>query len=431
MKLYTEMTKFELQSAYDESLAAYNAFKSKGLALDISRGKPSAEQLDLCADMLDVISSQSSPLTQEDVDTRNYGILDGIPETKRLFSEMLGVPVGNILVGGSSSLNMMYDTIIRSMILGVCGSTPWSQLGQQLKFLCPVPGYDRHFAICQQLGIQMINIPMDENGPDMGMIAQLVSEDESIKGIWCVPKYSNPTGITFSDAVVEAFAALKPKAPDFRIFWDNAYAVHDLNAQSDCLLNIFEACKRYDSMDMVYEFTSTSKISYSGAGVAAMAASENNLNFIKKCIAIQTIGHDKVNQLRHARYFKDMQGINAHMQKHQKILAPKFHVVIGALDQRIAPIGLASYTRPNGGYFISVDVMPGCATRVYQLCKDAGVVLTPAGAPYPYGRDPQDQTLRIAPTYPPIEELRVAVDLLCECIKLASLERLMDKAALA
>lgn len=425
MKEYQNMSENEIQTEFNSLMLKYNEFKSKDLSLDMSRGKPAKDQLDLSIDMLDVLSSDDIMEAENGLDARNYGCLDGLPETKKLFSQILDVKPNNIIVGGNSSLNLMYDSIARSMSFGVCGSTPWHKL-PKVKFLCPVPGYDRHFAICELFNIEMINIPMNNEGPDMKMVAELVESDDSIKGIWCVPMYSNPVGITYSDEVVTAFSKLKPKAKDFRIYWDNAYCVHHLTDTPDKLLNIVDECIKAGNEDMVFEFASTSKVSFSGAGVAVMAASEKNLNFIRKHLTIQTIGSDKINQLRHTRFFKDIDGIKAHMKKHKEIIAPKFDAVISALDKNIAPYNIASYVKPNGGYFISFNTMDGCAKRVCELCKEAGVVLTNAGATFPYGNDPDDSNIRIAPTFPPVEELKTAIELFCYCVKIATLEKLME-----
>ncbi|WMJ22497.1 aminotransferase class I/II-fold pyridoxal phosphate-dependent enzyme [Paludicola sp. MB14-C6] len=424
MKNYQSMSKEELQSEYDILLSKYNEMKQQGLSLDMSRGKPAPEQLDLAMPMLDILTGNEMMNTENGFDTRNYGILDGIPEAKKLFADMLELKPENILVGGNSSLNMMYDSVARSMSFGVMGSTPWNKL-EKVKFLCPVPGYDRHFAICELFGIEMINIPMDNKGPNMDMVEELVANDDSIKGIWCVPKYSNPSGITYSAEVVKRFGALKPKANDFRIYWDNAYVVHDLTETPDELVNIYEECKKNSNEDMVFEFASTSKISFSGAGIAVMGASVDNLNFIRKHLTIQTIGFDKMNQLRHVKYYKDINGIKEHMKKHKEIIAPKFDAVINALNTNIAPYGIATYETPNGGYFISFNTMSGCAKRVGQLCKDAGLVMTPSGATFPYGNDPDDSNIRIAPTYPSIEELNTAMELFCYCVKIATIEKLL------
>lgn len=424
MKKYQEMSQEELRAEYNAVYAQYQKYCAQGLSLDMSRGKPSAAQLELSMPMLDVLHGQHDMRAEGGVDVRNYGQLDGIPEVKRIFSELLDVAPENIMVGANSSLNLMFDCVCWAESLGIMGCTPWAKL-DKVKFLCPVPGYDRHFAITELFGIEMIPIQMGSNGPDMEEVRKYVESDPAVKGIWCVPKYSNPTGITYSDDTVRAFAALKPAAKDFRIYWDNAYCVHHLTDTPDVLLNIFDACREYKSEDMVYEFTSTSKISFSGAGIAVIAASDANMADLKKKRTIQTIGPNKVVQLMHARYFHDAAGIAAHMEKHRALLAPKFEAVLSALDAELAPLGIASYSRPNGGYFISFDTLSGCASRVGELCKKAGVVLTTVGATFPYGKDPQDTNIRIAPSFPPIEELRAAVAVFCTSVRLASLEKLM------
>ena len=426
MENYQKMSRDELETEYQRVLERYNCYKDKGLSLDMSRGKPGFDQLALSMPMLDTVRSDGDMRTLDGSDVRNYGQLDGIPEMKALFAEILGVQPENILVGGNSSLNMMFDYINWATSLGIMGNIPWAKL-DKVKFLCPAPGYDRHFAICELFGIEMINIPMGETGPDMDLVEKYVQSDSSIKGIWCVPMYSNPTGITYSDETVRRFAALKPAAKDFRIFWDNAYCVHHLTDTPDQLLDIFEECKKQGSEDSVLEFASTSKISFSGAGIAVMAASVNNMADIRKKRSIQTIGPNKVNQLMHARYFKDAAGVKEHMKKHKALIGPKFEAVIQTLDKELAPCGICSYTRPNGGYFISFDSMEGCAGRIGRLCKEAGVVLTSVGATFPYGKDERDTNIRIAPTYPPIEELRQAVDVFCASVKLASLEKLTGR----
>lgn len=423
----SEMNKSELEKFKSEVLEQYKAFQAKGLKLDMSRGKPGADQLDLAMPMLDILNSTASPISEDGTDCRNYGLLDGLPEAKELFSKMIGVSTKEIIIGGASSLNMMYDAIVRAMIFGVAGSErPWGK-EDKIKFLAPSPGYDRHFGVCESLGIEMITVPMLADGPDMDMVEKLLAEDASIKGIWCVPMYSNPEGITYSDEVVRRFAALSPAASDFRIFWDNAYCVHHLTDTPDTLLNILDECKKTGKENMVFIFGSTSKITFSGAGIAMMGASEANLAQIKKIISMQTIGHDKINQLRHVRFFGSYENMLAHMQKHRAIIAPKFNTVIEHLEKEIAPLGLAQWKKPNGGYFISVDTLDGCAKRVVSLCKDAGVVLTGAGATYPYGIDPRDRNIRIAPTYPPVHELELAMELFCICVKLASAEKLLAK----
>ncbi len=421
---YSQMKKSELENEYKALCAEYEQVKSKGLKLDMSRGKPSSEQLDLTKDMMNTLTSESDLCAENGFDCRNYGVLDGIPEAKRLFADIFEMPAANIIVGGASSLNMMYDEMVRAMLFGVAGGEkPWGAQGE-ISFLCPVPGYDRHFAICQLLGIKMINVPMTKDGPDMDVIESLVEKDESIKGIWCVPKYSNPEGVVYSDETVQRFAALKPKAKDFRIFWDNAYAVHHLYEEIK-IPNILALASEYGNENLPLVFTSTSKISFAGAGVAAMCASVENVAKTKKSMGIQTIGNDKLNQLRHARFFKDGEGIKKHMRLHAEILAPKFETVIEAFKTELGERDIAEWSEPKGGYFISLNVPAGCAKRVYQLAKEAGVTLTGAGAPFPYGIDPDDKNLRIAPSYPPVEELKMAVTVLCLCVRMAACEKLI------
>jgi len=422
--LYTEMTKEQLSAEKASLEKQYADYKAKGLQLDMSRGKPAPEQLDLSIDML-LRCLDGDYKSSNGIDCRNYGVLDGIPEAKKLFEEMLDIGDDEIIVGGNSSLQLMYDTIIRALHFGVYGGDkPWGKC-DKVKFLCPVPGYDRHFAICESLGIEMIPVDYKADGPDMDVVEKLVSEDEEIKGIWCVPMYSNPTGITYSDEVVRRFANLKPKAKDFRIFWDNAYCVHHLSDDHDTLLNIIEECKNAGNPDMVFQFTSTSKISFPGGGLAIIAASKNNIDFIKSQMTVQTIGFDKLNQLRHCKYFKNFDGIKAHMKKHAAIIQPKFSVVLYMLDKEIAPLGIGNWVSPKGGYFVSFDAMEGCAKRIVSLAKEAGVVMTGAGATYPYGNDPRDSNIRIAPTFPSVDELRQAMEIFCVCVKLASVEKLL------
>jgi len=426
MPSYKTLSKNELLGLKAELTNKYEEFKAKNLKLDMSRGKPGADQLDLANEMLDCVNSQNGAIAADGTDCRNYGIVDGLPEAKALFAAILGVSAEEVIVGGNSSLNMMYDTIARAMSFGVVGSSkPWGKY-DKIKFLCPAPGYDRHFAICELFGIEMITIEMNSDGPDMDSIEKLVSADETIKGIWCVPKYSNPQGITYSEAVVKRFAALKPAAADFRIFWDNAYCIHDLKDTTDYLPNILEECKKAGSEDMVFIYTSTSKVSYPGAGLAAMAASKANINAAKKQIGIQTIGPDKINQLRHIRYYKNLDGVMQHMQKHRAILSAKFDMVTSTLESELAGLEIASWNKPNGGYFVALDTLDGCAKRTIELCKNAGVVMTPAGATFPYGIDPRDRNIRIAPTYPPVDELKIAVSLFCVCVKLAAVEKLLE-----
>lgn len=422
--LLTEMNKEELSAFKSECEKEYESYKAKGMKLDMSRGKPSTEQLDLAMPMFDVFTNAASMLTSDGIDCRNYGCLTGIHDAKVLFGDLLGVKEEELIIGGNSSLAMMYDAVSRAMTHGVYGSKkPWGKY-DKIKFLCPVPGYDRHFAICESFGIEMINIPMRSDGPDMDMVEKLVSEDETVKGIWCVPLYSNPDGIAYSDEVVKRFASLSPKASDFRIFWDNAYCVHHLTDTPDRILNILDECKKTGKEDMVLIFASTSKISFSGAGVAIMAGSVNNVNQITKLMGIQCISYDKINQLRHVKYFKNVDGIMEHMAKHRAIIAPKFKLVLDMLETEIGGLGVLEWNKPNGGYFISVNTLDGCAKRVVQLCKEAGVVLTSAGATFPYGKDPHDRNIRIAPTYPPLDELEAAMKIFCVSVKLASAEKL-------
>lgn len=425
-KFYTEYSKDELESELRLLNEKYDAYKSMKLSLDMSRGKPSSDQVGVTNDMITNLTDCQDFVSENGFDCRNYGVLDGIPEAKKLFAEMLEVPCGNVVVCGNSSLNIMYDMIARAMMFGVPGGEkPWGKY-DEIKFLCPVPGYDRHFAVCELMGIRMINIPMTENGPDMDMVEDLVSNDDSVKGIWCVPKYSNPDGITYSDEVVRRFANLKPKASDFRIFWDNAYFVHDLYDETDNLLNLFTEAAKAGNDDIFYIFVSTSKISLPGSGVAAVAASDANIRHIKSLMAYQTIGYDKLNQLRHVKYFNNFDGIKAHMKKHAEFLRPKFDIVLNELTKELAPFGIGQWNRPNGGYFISLNLPENCAKRTYDLVKNAGVTLTKAGATFPYGLDPDDRNLRIAPTYPPNGELKTASEILCLCAKIAAVEKLLN-----
>ena len=425
MKAYKELGKEELLALREDLNKQYEEAKAKGLKLDMSRGKPSSAQLDMEKDFLGMVISDADVTTETGVDCRNYGLLDGIPEAKKLLADMLGVSPDNVIVFGNSSLSVMYDTVARSMVLGVLGNTPWCKL-DKVKFLCPVPGYDRHFAITEQFGIEMINIPMSENGPDMDLVEKYVEEDPAVKGIWCVPKYSNPQGYTYSNETVKRFAALRPAAEDFRIFWDNAYAIHDLyEDKSDDLLEILSECEKAGNPDMVYEFCSTSKVPFPGAGIAGIVASAANIAQIKAVMTIQTIGYDKLNQLRHVKYFKNIEGMRAHMMKHAQIIRPKFEAIENVLSEELGELKIGSWTKPVGGYFISFDAMEGCAKEIVQKCKEAGVVLTGAGATFPYKKDPQDSNIRIAPTYPSEEELRVATDLFVLCVKLVSVEKLL------
>ncbi len=428
MKAYKDLSKEELLTLQEQLNKDYEDAKSKGLKLDMSRGKPAASQLDMEMDFLNVLNADSILKTEAGVDCRNYGVMDGIPEARKLIGDVIGVPAENVIIFGNASLNIMYDTVARSEIFGVMGETPWCRL-DKVKFLCPVPGYDRHFAITEQFGIEMINVPMTEDGPDMDMVEALVNTDPAVKGIWCVPKYSNPQGYTYSDETVKRFAALKPAAKDFRIYWDNAYAIHDLyEDKKDTLLDILSECEKAGNPDMVYEFCSTSKVMFPGSGIAALASSKANLDFIKKYMTIQTIGYDKINQLRHVRYFKDAEGMKAHMMKHAAIMRPKFEAVLHVLESELNGLEIGSWTEPKGGYFISFDALEGCAKKIVEKCKEAGVVLTGAGATYPYKKDPKDSNIRLAPSFPTPEELAMATDLFVLCVKLVSVEKLLKEA---
>ena len=427
MTAYKDLSVEELLSLKSELEVKFAEIKAKNLKLDMSRGKPSKAQLDLSMGMMDVLNSEENLTCQEGVDCRNYGVLDGIDEAKQLLSDMSEVPKENIVIFGNSSLNVMYDTISRSMTHGVMGSTPWCKL-DKVKFLCPVPGYDRHFAITEHFGIEMINIPMNDDGPNMDMVEALVNNDDSVKGIWCVPKYSNPQGITYSDQVVRRFARLKPAAKDFRIYWDNAYTIHHLyDDRQDYLIEILMACKQEGNPDMVYKFCSTSKISFPGSGIAAIAASTANLADIRKQMTIQTIGHDKVNQLRHARFFGDIHGVVEHMKKHADILRPKFEAVLDGLEKELGGLEIGSWIRPRGGYFISFDALEGCAKAIVAKAKEAGVVMTGAGATFPYRKDPKDSNIRIAPSFPTPEELALATEIFVLSVKLVSIDKILGE----
>lgn len=429
MKPYKEMSREELSSLKEELQGKFEEAKAKGLKLDMSRGKQSTAQLDMTMSIMNVFDSDSVLKTENGVDCRNYGLMDGIPEVKKLLGDMMGVPAQNVLVYGNSSLSVMYDAISHSVTHGVMGSTPWCRL-DKVKFLCPVPGYDRHFKITEYFGIEMINIPMTADGPDMDLVEKYVNEDEAVKGIWCVPKYSNPQGISYSDETVRRFANLKPAAKDFRIYWDNAYAVHHLyDDKQDEILEILSECEKAGNPDIVFEFCSTSKVSFAGGGIAGMAASSANLDYIKEGMTVRTIGYDKVNQLRHVRYFKDINGIREHMRKHAEIIRPKFEAVLQVLDREIGGLGIGEWNRPVGGYFISFEAMEGCAKAIVAKCKEAGVVMTGAGATYPYGNDPKDSNIRIAPTFPTPEEMAEAADLFVLCVKLVSVNKLLEKTA--
>ena len=421
--LYNEMSRDELVSLKNELEKKYEKVKSLGLSLDMSRGKPGADQLDLSVDMLSVMTTAEDCIGENGFDCRNYGVLDGIPECKKLFADLLQVDTKNIIIGGSSSLNLMYDYLNQCMYLGVGGGTPWSKQGK-VKFICNVPGYDRHFAITEFFGIEMISVEMDEFGPNVEKIRELV-KDPMVKGMFCVPKYSNPNGVTYSDERVKALASLEPAAKDFRVIWDNAYIIHELTDTPDNLLNIFDACKEFGTEDYFVEFTSTAKISFPGAGVSAIAASDNNIAEIKKRLNFQTISYDKLNQLRHVKYFKNVDGIKAHMDKHAAIIAPKFQLVLDMLEKEIAPLGIGEWVKAKGGYFISYNTVGSSAKRIGELCKNAGLVLTTVGATYPYGVDPNDKNIRIAPTFPSLENLGKAMEVFCLCAKLAAVEALV------
>lgn len=426
MAAYKDLSAEELKELKSQLEKEFDEVKAKNLKLDMSRGKPSAAQLNLSMEMMDVLNSTSDLVGEDGVDCRNYGVLDGITEAKQLLADMMEVPKDNVVIFGNSSLNIMYDTIARAMTHGILGSTPWAKL-DKVKFLCPVPGYDRHFAITEHFGIEMINVPMTIEGPDMDLVEKLVAEDEAIKGIWCVPKYSNPQGITYSDETVHRFAMLKPAAKDFRIFWDNAYGIHHLyEDKQDYLTEILLECKKAGNPDMVYKFSSTSKISFPGSGIAAIAASDANLAEIRDMMKVQTIGHDKLNQLRHVRYFKDIHGMVEHMKKHADIMRPKFDAVLETLERELGELEIGSWIAPRGGYFISFDAMEGCAKAIVAKAKEAGVVMTGAGATFPYGKDPKDSNIRIAPSYPTPEELKTAAEIFVLSVKLVSIDKLLE-----
>ena len=422
---YFEQSKSQLEELYEKYLAVYKSVQKEGLSLDLSRGKPTAEQLDLSTPMLGKSRAVSDCISEGGVDCRNYGVPYGLPEMRAFFSELTGIDQENIVIGGNSSLNLMYDSVVRAMLYGVYGSArPWCK-EERIKFLCPSPGYDRHFAICESLGIEMIPVTMGEDGPDMDAVEALVASDASVKGIWCVPKYANPTGVTYSDEVVRRFAKMKTAAPDFRIFWDNAYLVHDVYGEGDTLLNIFDVAKDYGTEDRIFFFTSTSKITFPGAGVAMMAMSKNNLSIVLPAWCVQTIGHDKLNQLRHLEFLPDKAAVSELMKKHGAFLRRRFDIVLDTLSRDLDGLGIASWTKPSGGYFVSLDVLGGTAKRVFALCKEAGVTLTPAGATFPYGKDSEDKNLRLAPSYPTEAELSRAVEVLTLAVRLAALEKLL------
>lgn len=423
MQDFTGLPKERLEQCKAELEQTYAEYKARNLKLDMSRGKPSGRQLDLTNGILDKLDKY---MTEDGIDARNYGGLEGIPEARRLFSELLGIPVEKIIIGGNSSLNLMYDAIVRLLLFGTQGHTPWSKVPGGVTFLCPSPGYDRHFSVCEDLGIRMIPVPMTPTGPDMDLVEKLAAEDESVKGIWCVPLYSNPQGICYSDETVDRLASMKTAAADFRIFWDNAYGVHHIFRERK-LKDIFSACEAAGNPDRVIYFFSTSKITFPGAGVALLASSPANVAEIKKHMGMQTIGHDKLNQLRTVRYLKDAEGIRKHMKRLAEELKPKFNIVLETLDRELKGSGLAEWTHPDGGYFIAIDTLPGCAKATVALAKEAGVVLTGAGATFPYKKDPLDRNIRIAPTYPTLDELKTAIELFCVCVKLAGTRKLLEK----
>ena len=423
MSLYSGLSQEQLQVQYDEIKQQYDEFKARNVHLNMSRGKPSTAQLDMSLDIFDSVNALNGYKAKDGTDCRNYGNLTGLDECKTIFAQALGVQNDNIIVCGNSSLNIMFDYISQCMTNGA-GGEPWMMQGK-IKFICPVPGYDRHFGICEYFGIEMVNVPMLESGPDMDKVEELI-RDSSVKGMFCVPKYSNPLGITFSDETVRRIAAMKPAAADFRVIWDNAYFVHDIVEDGDTLLNIFPEAEKSGNEDMIIEFASTSKISFPGAGVAVLAASENNIKQIAERMRRQIIGYDKINQLRHARVLKDGNGLHEYMKRHAAILKPKFEIVVKSLDRDLTGLGIAEWTHPRGGYFVNLDVMHGTAKRVVELCSEAGVTLTGAGATYPYGKDPNDSNIRIAPSYPSLDELREAMNLITLAVRLAALEKLMD-----
>ena len=422
MKKYTEMTLAERQAEYAAVKAAYEQQKGLGLNLNMARGKPGRDQLDMVTDMCNILVTPDEFIS-DGIETRNYGNVDGIPAAKALFAEILGCKPAQVFVGGNASLQLMFDAISKAYTHGMLHSEkPWSKL-ETVKWICPAPGYDRHFKVSQTFGMEMITVPMTAAGPDMDMVEELI-RDPSVKGMWNVPKYSNPEGVVYSAETIARIAAMKPAAPDFMLMWDNAYCIHEFDCDYVPFPDILSLCAENGNADMVYEFASTSKVTFPGAGVGVMATSEANLAYLNPLINIQTIGFDKVNQLRHVKYLKDKEHTLALMKKHAAILAPKFHAVLDALDQEIAPIAIANYKRPVGGYFVSVDAMPGTAKRTLALCKEAGVTMTGAGATFPYGKDPQDSNIRIAPSMPPVAELEQAIAIFCNCLKLAALEKL-------
>ncbi|MDD7740211.1 MAG: aminotransferase [Fusicatenibacter sp.] len=428
MKPYTELTKEELIAIKSELETEFEDVKGKGLNLNMSRGKPAAAQLDMAEGLLGIISKNEDAFSEDGTDCRNYGVLTGLPEARKLMADICEVSPEQVIVYGNASLTIMFDTISRSFVHGVAGCTPWCKL-DHVKFLCPVPGYDRHFGVTEYFGVEMVNVPMTEEGPDMDLVEKLVAEDDSIKGIWCVPKYSNPQGYTYSDETVRRFARLKPAAKDFRIFWDNAYIIHHLydeEERQDHLLNIIDECEKAGNPDLVYEFVSTSKVSFPGAGIAALISSKANLEEAKQYMNYQIIGHDKLNQLRHVKYYKNLDGIKAQMSKHASVMRPKFETVLQVLEQELGGLGIGSWSKPNGGYFISFDAMEGCAKKIVAKAKEAGLTMTGAGATFPYHKDPKDSNIRIAPSFPTPEELSVAGKIFVLSVKLVSIDKILE-----
>ena len=421
---YSQMSAEERKAEYARLQKEFDDLKAKGLNLNMARGKPSKQQIDQANGLFDLMRDPADYVA-DGIDVRTYGELAGIPAARRLFAEVLGCRPEQVFVGGNSSLQLMYDTICKAYTHGLLRSPrPWCK-EETVKWLCPVPGYDRHFKVTETFGFELVAIPMTDEGPDMNVVMSYIA-DPAVKGMWCVPKYSNPTGITYSDETIHSIASMKPAAKDFLLMWDNAYCIHEFEGDFVPFIDILSECERYGNADMVFEFTSTSKVTFPGAGVACFACSEDNMTYMKKLISAQSISYDKVNQLRHVLLLKDREGALAHMRKHARIMSEKVNAVIELLDEHIKPLGIAEYKKPTGGYFISLNVMPGCAKKVFTLMKEAGVVMTTAGATFPYGNDPQDSNLRIAPSYPPIDELRMATQVLCTCVKLAALEKLAN-----
>lgn len=422
MKPYAQLSPAERKEEYARLRGEFDALKARGLSLNMARGKPGKQQLDLVSDIFDLMRKPEDYVS-DGVDVRNYGELCGLPAARRLFADILGCKPQQVFAGGNSSLQLMYDTIAKAYTHGLLHSPrPWCR-EETVKWLCPAPGYDRHFRVTESFGFQLITIPMTEAGPDMDAVEEAV-KDPAVKGIWCVPKYSNPEGVIYSEETVRRFAALAPAAPDFTIMWDNAYCVHEFEGDYVPFPDILSLCQEAGHPDMVFEFASTSKITLPGAGVACFACSEANMAHMEKLLTSQVISFDKVNQQRHILYLKDKAHTLELMKKHAAVMGPKFRCVADALDRELAPLDIASWKRPKGGYFVSFDAMPGTAKRALALCKEAGVTMTGAGATFPYGKDPRDSNIRIAPSLPPVEELEQAMEVFCVCVKLAALEKL-------